>query len=460
MIKEWFDERVRRSFKTQIDHFNSMLIRDVDPRTGIVGGSGYHANPYSTYELQVHATCEKYLGYAPWGCQFTKSIIDARAALIAGTGVQPKVTDTVEDEETAKAELKWVREFVQFNGLGGKTGVEWAKEGELEGKCLVKLSLDRENKQIVTRFIPWTSRGYRVRSADDDYERFIEVSFTKDGKPITWKEDEFVYTKFGGRIDDPNNSPTKIGVVLSKIEALDKAMRDLREINHLFASPTPTFECEDRNAAEELFSMLETIQWKIGKMLVIGAAQFKMVGPDIASVETLEREVNVNAKIVSGAVGLPVHFFGFPELMSNRSTADSSMEMVFASVHAERESWIKFYTQLFRRAMEMYNKFYKDNLDPKKICAEIPHSSNTKMRQVVEFWLELRDRGAISMETLLEQIPDVDSKQELNRLKKERKEQEAEMVASLRNTQNARPPLDQKTLDENRLSRPSERTSA
>jgi len=444
---------------TKLQHFNSMLVRDFDPLTGSVGGGGYNGNPYKSYETQVTATANMYDGFADWGCQQVKSIIDARAALTAGSGVQPKVTDVVENEGGAKKELEWVRKFVQFNGLQGKTGVEWAKEAEIEGKCLAKLSLDRKFGQIVVRFIPWSQRSYTVHTDTDDYEHYTGVEFHDEGKKVSWGEDDFVYTKFGGRINNPNISPTKIGVVLGKIEALDKALRDLREVNHLFASPTPTFECEDKNAAEELYDMLESIKWTIGKMLVVGAAKYKMVGVDLAAVETLEREITINAKIVSGAVGLPVHFLGFPELMSNRSTADSSMEMVFSSVHRERETWVKFYTELFRKAIVMSNKYLNTTLDGDKVCAEIPHSSNTKMRQVIEFWMELADRDAISKETLVEQIPGIDAQQELNRLKKEKKEAEADLIDGLRNSKNPAPPKDQKTLDENRLGRPAERNS-
>jgi hypothetical protein len=392
----------------------------------------YNGNPFPTYESQVNETSRKYDAESAWGCQITKNIIDVRAALTIGTGVQPKVSNTIKDESTVERELAFIKELMSFNKLNGKMGWEWAREAEIEGKFLCKLTPDPETKQIHIRFICWMDRSYNVLSAADDYTDYESVEFyDAKGSKKTFKKAEFVYGKFGGRTSCVNKTPTKVGAVLGEIEAIAKALRDMREINHLFASPTPTVTCEDSTAADELFTTLTSISWKIGKLLVIGGADFKMVGPPIESYDSLEREVTMNAKIISGSTGLPVHFIGFPDLMSNRSTSDSSNEMLFASMAGEKQTWEEIYRTIFEKAMAMSNESFSTNFNTRSVVAEIPESSQTKMRQIIDFWVELRDRKAISLETLIEKIPNVDSKQEMSRLREELDDEIAQMMDTL-----------------------------
>jgi hypothetical protein len=416
----------------RVQHISStsqtFIVEETNPAAK---SNKFVGNPYRSYAQQVRVTSDMYEAKAEWGSQATKNIIDVRSSFIMGGGVQPRLKSTAKESKTEPRELEFIKNFININDIAGQTGLEWAKECEIEGKFLCRLSVDTTSRQIVVRFIPWTDTSYKVSTRPDDYQDYTSVTMTVNGREVTIPSSRFVYAKFGGRTHKVNETPTKIGSVLSKIEALDRALRDLREINHLFASPTPTFECEDSISADDLYDRLLQLNWKIGKLLVIGGCKYTMVGPPESSVKSLTEEITTNAKIISGATGVPVHFFGFSDLMSNRATADSLMEMVFSSTEQERATWKRFYTTLFYKAIVLYNETYSDNMDPELVEAEIPHSSQTKMRQIIDFWLELKDRDAVSLQTVLEQVPNIDAQQELGRLDREREKALDEMAASL-----------------------------
>ena len=94
--------------------------------------------------------------------------------------------------------------------------------------------------------------------------------------------------------------------------------------------------------------------------------------------------------------------------MSNRSTADTLFDMVAASTHRERRIWASFYTELFDRAIELANTEFQAGLKPGLIEAEIPEHSSKTMLELKENWLPLFEAQALSLETLLSKIPDLD----------------------------------------------------
>ncbi|MDP4879928.1 MAG: hypothetical protein NWR36_08580, partial [Opitutales bacterium] len=54
---------------------------------------------------------------------------------------------------------------------------------------------------------------------------------------------------------------------------------------------------------------------------------------------SLTTEINTIAKIISGATGIPIHYLGFTDLMSNRATAEDLAELVNVTTSHEREAW-------------------------------------------------------------------------------------------------------------------------
>lgn len=409
----------------QLQHTVDILISGFEER------KAYKGNPYQSYGSMVKALSEKYSGTADWGNQIAKNIIEVRAAFTIGQGIKPVMKD-----KKAEREIEFINQFIESNNLDEEVPQDWAKEAEIEGKFLCRLFANKDTKQIEIRYIPWTAHEYKIETAEDDYQKYIKATYkvNKTGDPIDLEPHEFVYKKFGGRTHKVNETPPKTGLVLRHIEDLDKALWDWRKINHLFSAPTPYFKCEDKNQAKQLLDRLKDINWKIGKLLVT-TATFSLVSFSGQGIDSLEKEIISLAKIISGATGVPVHFLGLPDLMSNRAVAENLMELIYASTSKERQVWVGAYEEIFNKALAMANKEFQNNYKADAIGIEIPFVTTEKMKELAEVWLPMYSAGAISHDFFLSKIPGLDIEEEKNRnsespllssLKKKEEEEEEE----------------------------------
>jgi len=386
----------------------------------------YTGNAYKTYTAQVTAISAKYSGTADWGNQICKNIIDVRSAFIVGNGVKPILKDEKID---SNRELEFIQAFIEYNNLDEEIPQEWAKEAEIEAKILLHISPNTKEGtaaasggMIDVRHIPWNTQKYTVVSMPEDYAVYESVWYNQvnsegraTGKKITYLPPEFVYKKFGGRTSTINTPNSKISQVLKTIEDIDKALYDWRVIDNLFASPTPTVECEDGDVALEVYDKLKEINWKPGALLVLGRAKFNMVAPQMSGIDALKNEIESKSMIVSGAVGVPIHFLGFAHLMSNRATADNLFELIWASTSKERKLWVGAYEELFAKVLRMANEYLHAGFQEEAITnigASIMELSESKLQELKDIWLELYIANAISLDTFLSHVPEIDVEDE------------------------------------------------
>lgn len=418
-------KELRKNY-AELQHTVNILISGMEEK------KLYKGNPYETYGLMVRALSKKYSGAADWGNQITKNIIDVRAAFTIGQGIKPVMKD-----KTKTREMDFIKQFIEFNNLDEEKPQDWAKEAEIEGKFLCRLFVNQDKRQIEARYIPWTAHEYKIETEQDDYEKYTKASYrvNKTGDTIELEPAQFIYKKFGGRTHKVNETPPKTGLILRQIEDLDKALWDWRKINHLFSAPTPYFKCETAEQAKKLNDLLKEINWKIGKLLVT-TATYSLAGFSGQGTDSLEKEIVTLAKIISGATGVPVHFLGLPDLMSNRAVADNLMELLYASTSKERHIWIGAYEEIFQKVLTMATEELNGGYDPMAIGAEIPFVTTQKMTELVEVWLPIYSSGAIGLDFFLSKIPGLDIEEEkkkgeqsplLEKLKeKEKKEKEKE----------------------------------
>lgn len=371
-------------------------------------------NPYPTYPAAIKELCRKYEGVAEWGCDQARTIVDCRAAFTIGNGIQvvevdPATGKTVlESAGKAKAELDFIRQFIKHNNLDEEAVQEYAKEAELEGRILFVLKWNKEKGNVDLRFLSYNDVAYQVNSAKSDYQVYESVEYKINSTPYKLNKGEFVYKKFAGRVSKVNDLMPKTATILRKLEDLDKAMKDLRSINHLFASPTPHFNCEDGNAAKELYEKLKLVNWKIGKFIVTAKTTFALVGADAAGAQSLTTEVVNICKVISGVVGIPVHFLGLPDLMSNRSTSTDLFEMIIASTNRERKTWIGCWEEVFGAAMEMASANGAGTLRREAVSCDIPQITAEKIKELAEVWLPLYQANVIDLDYMLAMIPNAD----------------------------------------------------
>jgi hypothetical protein len=389
----------------------------------VVESSTITGNPYPTYSLAIAETAKKYEGTADWGIQQVRNIIDVRSAFIIGNGIKVKP----KEKKNSEREVEFIQGMLTSNNFDRELTQELAKEAEIEGRCLVKLIPNIEKKRIDVRFISYTTTNYKVHAKEDDYQEYEKVTYKDGSQEVTLEQDEFVYKKFAGRVHKVNEIMPKVAMVLRQCEAIDKALVDWRKINHLFASPTPHFECMDKKQSEDIYDILRNNNWDIGKVLVT-PGKFTLVETSGTGVQSAENEITTNAKMISGATGVPVHFLGLPDLMSNRAVSHDLMEFVNASTKKETEVWVGFYEELFYKALKMANKVFKKNFSEDGVNVSIVKFTEGQMREIAETWLPLYNARVITIRDLLSRIPDIDVEETI----KQKNEEDNQMLARIK----------------------------
>ncbi len=410
----------------------------------------YKGNEYTTYAAAVEAIADKYNGTAKWGVLQTGSIIDLRAAFILNEGIK-----IVKKEDDADVELEWAEKFLEYNDLDKEVAQEFAKEAEIEGKIALKLAIEKvkvkdekgnekDDYQISARYVSWTDKEYTIKTDPQDYLKYIEMTWQpKDkDKPEILKAHEFVYKKFGGRINKPNEAAPKIMKCLTQIDNLDKALRDWREIDRVFSAPILGVECSTKDAVKVTREALEDKNWKVKKIFV-SIAKLYYAQFDIKGVESIEKEITTLIELISGTTGVPVHFLGFTNILKQVATAKNLMELITAATNKERLTWVGAYEELIRKAMVMYNLKVNSQmskgrqLDPDKIGVEIPIVTKDHWENLEKIYLPAAIAGKITDEAFQEQIPGFDLESEKKRREDNETKKNGEIMKENEDLKNA-----------------------
>jgi len=382
----------------------------------------YTGNRYKEYQNAVEEVSKKYQGKADWGGLQVGSIVDLRASYTVGQGIKVEKVEA-EGEGNGDAELEFAKRFIDKNELDHELVQDLAREAEIEGKTLIKLfPIPAEvgepagaETDIGIRWISWTTNKYTVETDKDDYLQVEKVWYQPTGKErVELLPDACVYKRFAGRLDIPNETMPRVAKCLTQIENLDKALRDWREINRLYAAPTPYFKCETPEQAKKINEQIHDLNWKIGKAFA-ATTEFDYKQPSSDGQAAIESEIITLMKLISGTTGVPIHFLGAPELTTKYGAANEGLlELIAMSTSKEREIWRAAYTELISKAMKMRNDIEKKTpLDPDKIIVTIPMITQESWERLTTTWLALYRESAISIKTLLNQVPGLNVEEEL-----------------------------------------------
>jgi hypothetical protein len=349
-----------------------------------------------------------------------------------GQGVKVVAAEATTEAE-AKAEIEFANDFFEYNKLDKEMPVELAKEAEIEGKIALKLALEdakdfkggKYPKMISVRFISWLDTDYEIKTPKGDYMNYTSLSWQpkSDSKKEVLDPKEFVYNKFGGRISKPNQAQPKVMKCLTQIDDVSKALRDWREINHIFAMPIFDIECDDEDSVKDANEAMQNYRMNIKKAFIHAKSKLTVIGPDMSGIDSLSKEIIDKIKIISGTTGIPVHFLGLLDLLKNRATGENTRELVNAGTEKERVIWIGTFKELLEKAFAMYTaETQLTKLDASKIDVVIPIVTQEQWDHIEAVLLPLYLASAISIEYLLSQVPNVDASKELQRLGKAEKD--------------------------------------
>jgi len=364
---------VRRAglLERQLTHVISQVqaATDVTTNTDSTSSEYYVGTPtkYNTYKKQVAQLGALYANTAKWGCMIAKNIIDVRTAFQVGNGIRVRKSPLYEGD--GERELVWAKEFMRQNNLDEEMPWAYGTEAEIEGKILFRFLVDQENKRIRVINVPWRDYPYTITAPENDSYHYTRATYVGSGDPaikFDLPEPLFVYRRFGGGANKINDTPPKSAYILREMDNLDQALWDWRKINRLFSAPTPVIIAPDERTAKMVEAAMKGDNWTIGKLLVLGGldVDFKLVGWKGDGFTTIESETQALAKTISGTTGVPVHFLGYPELLSNRDTAEDLGKLIALSTSKERNTWIGAYEELIQKAMILYNTLFGATLDP------------------------------------------------------------------------------------------------
>jgi len=393
--------------------------------------NAYKGNSYPTYEAAVNEIAKKYNATADWGVLQTGNIIDLRSAVIINEGpqIQEKSPDVNADKE-----IEWVNNFLEFNDIDKEIAQQFAKEAEIEGKLALQLKVSKDKKNITCRYLSWSQKGYNITPDPQDYLDYQRLTWKASGtmKAGNLTAEQFVYKKFGGRIDKPNEAAPKIMKCLTQLENLDKALTDWRKINYIFGGPILYWEIDGdvddaAGLVDNALEALDNKNFKINKTIA-GIGDLHYVKLDTGGIDSIEREIIILAKMIAGTTGVSVQYLGLADLLKNRSTSDDMRQMLTTVTTPERQTWKGAYEELIKKAMVMWNSMSgKTQLDPNKIKIDIPVITQQQWEHLEKVFLPACLAGKLSDETLWEQTPGVDVKVELKR-REEREKTELEEV--------------------------------
>lgn len=388
-------------------------------------------NNYATYPAQVKGTYEMYEGRASYGGELMRGIVDIRTAFIGGEGLSVSVL-----KNKAREERKYVNPlnaenaintFISENKLHGSRLIRAIEMGEKEGKALLTLKSKNvgSKKKIQARCFSWYRNKYTIESESGDFEDYSKITYTVKDKEKEIPVREAVFVRLGGAEDNINNTPNRIHVVLTDIENISRAKYDLRKNTHVFGKYIPYWKTPDLESARAINNDLAGKNFNIGDGYA-GTAEFGIVEPTGAAAKAILDDILTALKCVSTSTGIPVHWLAWPELMSNRATADNIMESVIASTKKERLIWEEAFQELFYKFLVLsVDLGINDNsvlVDLEQIQVKLPEVSIALLKQLIEVYLPLRDADVISNATVQNKTPGIDPAFENKQIKKEKEE--------------------------------------
>jgi len=384
----------------------------------------YTGNPYKTYASKVGALTKMYEGKKDWGNDVAKNVVDIRAAFLVGSGV--KVVPNEDYKGNTDREIDFINSFIAYNNIDKDTPLNWASRAEIEGKFLCRFENVMDNPiyplgMVRVVHVSWNTNSYTVEHEPNNYDRFTRAYYNNGGSGTNFNltPPEFIYRRFAGSAGEINETPSKAAMVLRNIQDLDKAYWDWRQIDHLYASPTPAFAFENSDEAKNFYNSASFKNWRIGKGIVLGGGVFKLECYKGEGFMTLEKEIQYHSRKISGATGIPPHFFGYPDLLSNRDTAEALIEAIILSTDKEQKTWASMYEELFQKVIYAHNKWHSQNLNPAAVDVVVPRVGSANAADIQKVWLPLYNAQAISLETLLNQLNNVDADKEIEKIKKD-----------------------------------------
>jgi hypothetical protein len=356
-----------------------------------------YTNQYITYSEQVKAIYDGYQSKKAYGSAMIADIIDKRVNLIVSEGL----SITAKKNQTQN----FINFFIEENKLDGSNLIELVNISEMEGRVLTHIFpfVKKDNsKTVKTKNYRHYLKKYTVKAINDEPDA-IEMKEEGKDKPTIFRKEEFVYTHNGIALDyDPNPCAAS---VLTECEFCDRTLYDLRFNNHLFGVTTPNIKTNDAQLADKVRNDIDDTKWKPGKTII---------GPEISfpqppnAGDNVAKELSLYLKKISSRTGIPVHWLGWTDLMSNRATSYDLRDFITMSIRDEKIRSREFIRDLILKSMIMAVEYGVEGaIYDEDFTVDIPDVSMETVKMLNETWLPLYDAKLISKFDIQNKIPGI-----------------------------------------------------
>ena len=350
----------------------------IDSNAGLDQGFN---NKYFDYDSQVNESYSKWMGKSTWGNSQVQTLNGLLTSFISSQGASISSPD-----ELFKY---WVESFFRFNRTGQGNIKNIVENANLAGKSTVQLIVkeysnpkrkgvfvrrfnydenqkydivlkDQETKDMNEGFYLVPGESYDPWWEEDAVYKLLEVvptkrtvkSIDKTKKYYDSDKEHLHYLRFGK--DRLNEEISDIGTILVECENYDRSLKSMRKLNHYGANISPVWKCHNKNEVAALKQDLKREGWTIGKGF-IGTAELSYVSTkNNTAHEGIIKEIEQEAMRMTSQTGVPIHYMGFVQLMSNRSTADSLWDLVSTSTADKRQALADFMYSMLVDAQQMY----------------------------------------------------------------------------------------------------------
>lgn len=383
-------------------------------------------NNFATYSAQVQGAYEMYNNTCKYGGEIFHAIVKMKSAIIGGAGIT-----IIPIGQRKKQRGEWIEEFLNDNKLHGSKLLQMITTGSLEGKNLIILNVKGGVKsKIKVASFSWYKNKYNIEAESIDSEDIKSVRYHPK-KELTEEikilPDRFVYVKIGGTEIDIDVATNGLHCSLTACENFSRAYYDLRTNSHYFSRLIPVweFDANDPSAeadAQGIKAALAASEWSIDRGYA-GRAKFRLAGPELTAHETLIQDMLSSLKIIGTNTGLPIHWLSWPELMSNRATAENLLEAVNYATIEERTIWEEGIKETIQKAMVMsINNGIADPGILGDFEVKIPLISLANLKQLIEVYWPLVLERMMSEATFRNMLPGINPEVEKKLIESEEKE--------------------------------------
>lgn len=377
-------------------------------------GSGI--NPYKTLDTQVEAIINRYEGNADYGYELVQRLVTLAAAFSLPHELE------LDCPKGAEKEKKFIESFVDVNNLDQNGTYQLSIESHLQGQILVALLWDTDNETVKLQYMPWNEYKYKIvldgiGNLSGQYKAAWEDS---SGKKLSLNDNQFQYLGFNKRLKSGEiQGRPRLGVVLKRLENVSYDLDDWRQVNKLYGHPTPYFKFENQADADKLMTLIQSIGWKIGIALA-SSGEMSLVSPSTASPTFLDKGIEVHLKVVAGATGIGIHFLGFPNVLSNRATAESLGEPIEIAARTDMLQWMSFFEGLFNKAIMLANEHRDQKLRTGLVKPKMQPITDRQWTIIEKVFMPATKDGLISRRRFAEQVPGIDPEQNEEELSEEK----------------------------------------